>query len=163
MKTIDKKQFERLFRAEYPRLQRLASIMLRSSDEGKDVVSQVFADVWDGSISLPEGKEQGYLSMAVRNRCINTIRQATLHERLLRRLPLPPATTLATISADEERWLRIEQIAAEVLPAQTARVFRLRYMENRKYREIAHELGINEAAVYKHIAQALKKLRLHLK
>lgn len=160
MKTIEKKLFEQLFRTEYPRLIRLASIMLHSTDEGKDVVSQVFTELWAGAISLPEGKEQSYLSMAVRNRCINIIRQTSLREKILRRLPLPPLTTpLHLTDTEEERWQRIERIAHEVLPTQTARVFGLRYIEEKKYREIAHELGINEAAVYKHLAQALKKIR----
>ena len=42
---------------------------------------------------------------------------------------------------------------------QTWRVFQLRFDEGLLYREIAERLGISEVAVYKHLAEALKKLK----
>ena len=45
------------------------------------------------------------------------------------------------------------------LTPQTRIVMMKRYGENRKYSEIAEELGISRIAVYKHIAQALTKLK----
>ena len=40
-------------------------------------------------------------------------------------------------------------------------MFQLRFGEERKYREIAAELGISEVAVYKHLVAALARIRNH--
>jgi RNA polymerase sigma factor (sigma-70 family) len=45
------------------------------------------------------------------------------------------------------------------LTPQTRTVMLKRYGENRKYNEISEELGISRIAVYKHITQALTKLK----
>ena len=43
------------------------------------------------------------------------------------------------------------------------RVFQLRFGEDKKYREIAAELGISEVAVYKHLVAALTRIKNHFK
>ena len=45
------------------------------------------------------------------------------------------------------------------LTPQTNQVLQLRFRQKLKYREIASELGISEVAVYKHLAQGIKKLK----
>ena len=41
---------ERLFRAHYPSMYRVAIALLRNADEAHDVVSDVFADLLDGRL-----------------------------------------------------------------------------------------------------------------
>lgn len=43
------------------------------------------------------------------------------------------------------------------------RVFQLRFGEDKKYREIAAELGISEVAVCKHLVAALTRIKNHFK
>lgn len=45
------------------------------------------------------------------------------------------------------------------LTPQTRKVLDLRFRQKLKYREIATELGISEVAVYKHLAQGIRKLK----
>ena len=49
--------------------------------------------------------------------------------------------------------------AEQNFPKQTWCVFQLRFDEGLLYREIAERLGISEVAVYKHLAEALKRLK----
>ena len=66
------------------------------------------------------------------------------------------------ISPPERQIDRLEEILDFIdkgLTPQTARIVRLHYQKKMKYREIAAELGISEAAVYKHLAQGITKLR----
>ena len=51
----------------------------------------------------------------------------------------------------------------ENLPSQCKKVFILSRFENKKYREIAVELGISVKAVEAHVSKALEKLRSKLK
>lgn len=47
----------------------------------------------------------------------------------------------------------------EELTPRTQQIVRLCYVERKKYREVAMELGISESAVKKHIMQALSYMR----
>ena len=42
---------------------------------------------------------------------------------------------------------------------QTREVVQLRFRDRKSYREIAEQMGISEAAVYKHLAQGIRKLK----
>ena len=72
---------ERLFKRYYQPMYRVAKGILYNQDECKDVVSDVFAKVFEeGIILLPE-TEEGYLIRAVRNRCLNIIAHKDIRER----------------------------------------------------------------------------------
>ena len=49
-------------------------------------------------------------------------------------------------------------IDSELTP-QTRKVVNMHYRQKLTYREIAEELGISEAAVYKHLAQGIKRMK----
>ena len=73
---------ERLFKCYYQPMFRVAKGILYDHDECKDVVSEVFAKVYEeGIILLPE-TEEGYLIRAVRNRCLNIITRVRDKKRL---------------------------------------------------------------------------------
>ena len=132
--------------------------LLKDDDEARDVVSDMFAKIADGSLVLPKENPEGYLMVTVRHQCIDRIRRMTLHERIERRLSLsePSQTSMAN-----EREMAAEMIdyAERTFSKQTWYVFQLRFDEGLKYREIAERLGISEVVVYKHLAGALKKLK----
>ena len=60
-----------------------------------------------------------------------------------------------------DRLTEVIDYSEKELTPQTLRVFQLRYQQHRTYAEIASALSISEAAVYKHIAQALRKIKNH--
>ena len=60
---------------------------------------------------------------------------------------------------EEEVFQQYQQFIQTELTPQTQRVFRMHYGERLKYREIAEQVGISEAAVYKHLSQAITKLK----
>ena len=53
----------------------------------------------------------------------------------------------------------ISRLIGSSLTPQTATVVRLRFYEGLKYADISEELGISEAAVYKHLRRAIEILR----
>ncbi|WP_347304668.1 sigma-70 family RNA polymerase sigma factor (plasmid) [Croceibacterium sp. TMG7-5b_MA50] len=55
---------------------------------------------------------------------------------------------------------RLERLrkGIEHLSPRTRQIFLLHRLEGRKYREIAHDLGISQSAVEKHIAKAMEQL-----
>ena len=66
-----------------------------------------------------------------------------------------------TIEAQTDHLTEVLRYSEQTFTPQTLHVFRLRYQQRKKYTEIASELQISEVAVYKHLAQALKKIKQH--
>ncbi|MCI6160325.1 MAG: sigma-70 family RNA polymerase sigma factor [Prevotella sp.] len=164
MELIDKKRFEQLFVHQYPRLLQLAKVLIRNDEESKDVVSDLFAQIGAGKVQLPDNNVERYLATAVRNRCINWLKKMHMRNRVEQLLLIEyKVQSLSSFTEEERKWKHVLSLVGSHLTVQTARVFRLRYQEHKKYGEISKILGINEAAVYKHIAQAIKKLSEQLK
>ena len=163
---MDKETIERLFRQHYQRMYRLAMVLLKDDAASKDVVSDVFADVLDGNVALRPDSTESYLLVCVRNKCINLLNRQKLKDRVNRLLQvdaspsvIPQEAVLAGMEEEEKRHETIRTYMDAELTPQTRKVIDLRFRQKLKYREIAAELGISEVAVYKHLAQGIKKLK----
>ena len=66
---------------------------------------------------------------------------------------------MTPIDAQIDRLTAVLDYCERELTPQTLRVFQLRHQQRKTYAEIASTLGISEAAVYKHLAQALNKIK----
>ena len=99
------------------------------------------------------------LFTCLRNRCLNNLKRKSLLQRIKGKMQLD---NHVDISPPERKVDRLEEILDFIdtkLTPQTARIVRMHYQKKMKYCEIAAELGISEAAVYKHLAQGINKLR----
>lgn len=157
-----KEETERLFQKCYARLLLLAENFLNDQEEARDVVSDVFARIADGSLNLPQENPESYLLVCVRNQCFSHIRHLSVRERLKRHLTMD-TERLMPIETEEDRLQELMTYAEQTLKPQTWHVFMLRFDEGLKYREIATRLSISEVSVYKHLAHALRQLRNHFK
>lgn len=156
---LRKDEVERLYRSCYGRMCRLAGVLLNDDEEGRDVASEVFARLSEGAFRLPEDNAEGYLLSCVRNRCLDNIAKMKVKERMIRHLTLNVSPTVVPVVEREQKIERMLCYAERALTPQTLRVFSLRYEKQMSYREIALQLAISETAVYKHLSQALLKLK----
>lgn len=163
---MTKEHIEQLFRQHYPRMYQLALVLLKDEAASKDVVSDVFADVLDGDVVLLPEKARSYLLVCVRNKCLTLINRQRMKERVHHLLQTdaspsiaPTDEAIAVIDREQERQDAILSYMDSELTPQTRKVITLRFHQKMKYREIATELGISEVAVYKHLAQGVKKLK----
>lgn len=154
----EKKEIERLYIGCYQRLLSMARVMLKDDDEARDAVGDMFAKVADGSLMLPTEQVEGYLTIAIRNLCIDRIRKMTIRERIERRLTFSEPN-LTPVETEQERAAEMIAYAEQTFPKQTWRVFQLRFDEGLKYREIAEHLDISEVTVYKYLSEALRILK----
>ena len=136
----------------------IAVQMLKDDEEARDAVNDVFAKLADGSLVLPKENPERYLMTTIRNLCITRIRRMSLRERIKRRLSLSEPSQ-ASMTSEREMAKEMIDYAEKTFSKQTWRVFQLRFDEGLLYREIAEQLGISEVTVYKHLAEALKKLK----
>ena len=155
---VEKGELERIFKDCHQRMLTIAGQMLKDEDEADDVVSDVFARLADGSLVLPKENPERYLMVTIRNLCISCIRRMSLRERIERRMSLSePSHT--SMESTQEMAKEMIDYAEKTFTKQTWAVFQLRFDEGLKYKEIAEQLHISEVAVYKHLAEGLKKLK----
>ena len=154
----DRRETEQLFRMNYKQMMALALSLLHDDDEARDAVSDIFERLVDGTLHLPLQRTEAYLMVVVRNHCLDLIRHLSLREKIRRHLTLS-TPSLTPVETEQQQIEDLMAYAEEKLTPQTWRVFQLRFGEGKSYQEIALLLSISEVAVYKHLAQALRKLR----
>ena len=152
-----------LYRLHYAELLRRARILLHDEEDARDAVGDVLARFMETDI-LPQGEKLvAYARSSVRFECLNRLKRMKLQERMRRALPLDDEAIEAHSEDEEEQYREYQQFILTELTPQTRRVFQMHYLEQLKYREIAEQVGISEAAVYKHLSQAITKLKNRFK
>ena len=153
---IKEQRFKALFLSESGRMYKAAYILLGDEDEAKDVVQDVFAKLWAGTIPLKEESQKTYLLTCVRNRCLNIIAHRQTQQEAIRLLK-PEA--IASEMYDDEIVEMVNRYVDEKLSPQTSRIIKMHFDEDQSYKDISSSLGISLSAVNKHIVQGLRKLR----
>ena len=151
------KDIEQLFRRHYEKMYNLARCILSDDNESKDVVSDVFAKILADDIVLMPGSEEGYLMRSVRHRCLNLIAHKSVKERVAKLL-LNDADVILSEDTDE----RLEQLLLlieDLEPPIRKQIFRLRYLQEKSYQEVADEVGVSKVTVFNHLSQALDWIR----
>ena len=159
--TPEQDRIQHLYRSQYPQMVLTAERMLHDAEEARDVVADLFVRLSEGTLSLPDLGQEAYLHVCLRNECLDRIKHLSVRERITRQLTLREEPF--TEDDDREQQLReLREYAGRAFTPQTWRVFQMRFDEHLKYKENAQRLNISEVAVYKHLSQALMKLRTHI-
>ena len=142
-----------MFRQHYEKMYNLARNILFDDDESKDVVSEVFTTILADDVVLMPESEEGFLMRIVRNRCLNLIAHKSVKERVTKLL-LDDADVILSEETDE----RLDQLMLliEVLePPIRQLIFRLRYLQEKSYQEVADEVGVSKVTVFNHLSKAM--------
>jgi RNA polymerase sigma-70 factor (ECF subfamily) len=167
IRSGDERAFVELFRRHVTGLIRAASHIVRSVAVAQDIVMDVFARVWRDRLSIPEDTRlSGYLTVAVRNACIDYLR----HDRLelsvqemsidgswapgMSAVPLTPEEELERSEAKESI-----RHAFTSLPQRMRHVLELRWLAEKSYKEISKELGMPVKSVENYLCRAMRLLR----
>ena len=153
-------EIERLFRTHYARMHRLGVAILHDSDLARDVVHDIFASL----LKAPDlsAVTSGYLMLAVRNRCLNHIRDCGIRYRIMARYLLDNGEYVGEKWPDEETIASIYSIIRSDISPQARRIMELRFSQEMPFARIAAEMGISETAVYRHLSHALRIIRQKL-
>ena len=156
----NRNDIERLFKSHYAQMYRLAVVLLHDYDLARDIVHDVFVPLLDGrGTDLVSG---GYLMRAVRNRCLNHIRDCESHQLIEHRYFYDKEKYDTEAWPDEETLALINNLISGEISPQSRRIMELRFSEGMSFSLIATEMGISETAVYRHLSQALKFIRKKL-
>lgn len=157
----DKTTLERLFRQHYRAMYRVAVTLLHDEAESKDVVSDVFARLANG-VEVTEDRVATYLLAAVRNRCLNVIRNRSIRERIQRLYLLEQEVEAKSAERLCEEAQMLERGVKLLEPPVCREVVMLHFEKGMPFREIAERLEVSETTVYKYLRRAMKQLREHL-
>ncbi|GAA4802210.1 RNA polymerase sigma-70 factor [Olivibacter ginsenosidimutans] len=158
--------FSLLFRRYNRQLYTHAYHKLRDEEEAKDVVQDVFINVWNliQRQALATDNFQGYLLCAVKNKILDNLskkKNAALY-----------LASLQDFIEHEETWadypIREQQMQDQIdeailaLPFRMRAVFELSRKQHLSHKEIARQLNISHQTVTDQIKKALKILRVKL-
>ena len=150
-------KFKNLFLQHQSEMFRIAFRLLNNKEEARDVVSEVFTKLMETDVVTEN--HTGYLYTAVRNSCLNLLRHKQTAERVHRLLPIGEELSESVQTENNKLLEEILHFVDTELTSQTHKVVQLRFRDGMTYRQIAKTLDISEAAVYKHLAQAIRKLK----
>ena len=158
---MTKREFENIYRQHYAQMYRLARVMLYDSQESKDVVSDVFVRLLDNKEMPTQDKMEGYLMTAVRNRCRDILSHKSIREQV-EKLFLQESMQSQIISVnDDDRLERLMQFIEAELPPLSQKIFRLRFLREMSYEEVAQATGVSKVTVYNHLSQSLQRIKEH--
>ncbi len=157
--------FDFFFRKYYTSLCFFANSILHDEDEAKDLVQDCYIKLWNShTITERTNTVKSFLYTSVRNKCLD----------FLRKKKVIKAAEIQLIKAgndsdfeyfDEVAFAEmVRQIVGHIeeLPSTMQRVFKLYYIEGKKYKEIAEQLHSSPEAVRKQKTRALTIIRQKL-
>ena len=156
---ITTSEFEGHFRAHFDQLYRLAYSMLGDAEESRDVVHEVFAQLWERQPEIEAGKVPDYLMRATCNRCLNQIKHQGRFDALRDSYRNELRFNLQRDCLEWELWPQIEAFIQTELPPRTREAMDLCFGEKKSYREAAEQMGVGIEAINRYIVIGLRMLR----
>lgn len=150
-------QIEALYKSHYDRMLLTARTLLGNDEEARDAVSDVFAELLTSERSLRPEQAESYLLVSVRNRCRNLLE----HRRVVKVSEQQMPCDVVATNYEEPPFDQVLDYMDKQLTDKTRHVVKLRFLNKKKYNEIATDMGISRVAVYKHLSQGLRQLRAH--
>ena len=107
----------------------------------------------------PKAKMEGYLMTAVRNRCRDVLCHKSMQERV-EKLFLQESMQCQIVSMnDDDRLERLMQFIEAELPPLSQQIFRLRFLSEMSYEEVAQAAGVSKVTVYNHLSQSVQRIK----
>lgn len=154
-------RFEQLFKELFKPLCGFAMKYTGDLDSSRNLVHEVFIQLWEKFDLLPSDTNyKSYCFTAVRNRCLNYIRDRKKFVTL-ENVSEDQRTVLNSALETAELEQKIESAIAS-LPGKCKMVFELNRVDGLKYSEIAAKMNISVKTVEAQMSKALAVLREHL-
>lgn len=150
--------FNIIFNNHWDQLYQSAYKVLLDEDLAKDVIQEVFLDLWIRRNELMISNLGGYLYKATRYQCLRQLHRNKSMERLEERF-----ITLAANTTEEQ--LNLEDLRGKLnkslgqMSDKERKIFEMSRFENRSNQEIAHELNLSQRTVEWYLYRIVKNLK----
>lgn len=154
--------YEMLFKRYYALLCLQATVLLKDTTKAEDLTEEFFIDFWEKKIYRRiDHSLKSYLCTAIRNRCLTKIdkdKKLRAKTEEYTRYKSELLKKQDSSVSDNDRLHRLNQLLTK-FPSQRLRAFTLVYLEKKKYREAAEEMGVSVNSVKTHLKMGLEYLR----
>ena len=163
----DEQSFEKLYRYFYPRLIYFAKQYIYDIEVSRNIVQDVFTELWDKRNALHEETNlNAWLFKVTKNKSlkiISRLKSQKNYDSYLKSRQLDVNyNALSDFDTSKELQAQINAALEKLSPA-CRKVFELSRFEDRKNKEIAKELNLSIKTVEAHISKALRSLKADLK
>jgi RNA polymerase sigma-70 factor (ECF subfamily) len=156
--------FDKVFRLYYEPMYFFARHFVDEEETCRDLVMDVFEDLWRHRDGVKAVTAKSWLFVDLRNKCIDYLRrQNRARQYEVTAMLLNKVWTENTDPLEQQERERIVARRLDALPVTTRRIFEACYVEGKKYKEVAAEMGISVSTVKKHIVKALKSVKRQTK
>lgn len=171
--TLDITAFNALFAEYQGRFIRFATGYISNKAAAEDIVMESFSAAWKNRERLTPSGFAPYVLTAIRNKCLNYLRDEKLHTHLLDDFNTHQMRKLnnciMTLEACDPKEIfsedtrRIIEKTLERVPKRTLEIFLRSRDEGQTYREIASAMGLTVKSVEFEIAKVIRMMRLELR
>lgn len=109
---------------------------------------------------MPES-EEGFLMRSVRNRCLNLIAHKGVKEKVAKLLI--DDTDVILSDETDKRLEQLLLLIEDLEPPIRQLIFRLRYLQEKSYQEVADEVGVSKVTVFNHLSKAMDWIKEQFK
>ena len=161
----DKGAFEVLFRRYWRQAHCFVKGRVFSNEEAKEIVQEVFTDIWHNRGDREIETFRTYLFTALKYKTIKYIRNLINHKKYWSHYSvfIPKHTNQTQLDINYDLLAEALEQGMERLPEKTKTVFKLNRLQGKSLPEISKALNLSEKAIQYHLTKSLKELRLHLK
>lgn len=155
--------FDSLFDKYWAKAYSEAFKRLKSHQDAKDIVQEIFIHIWINRQTLRIENLPAYLHVAIRNKVIKFInKQKPIHSFFdnLERISEESARADAPFLWKE--FLKSYEALLETLPPKRQAIFRLRYEEDLPTKTISMQLRISRKTVQNQLGKAIETLKISL-
>ena len=156
--TQPEKEFRLIYEVHYVSLCRIAYRILSEEDTAREVVQEVFIEIWKKQNWQELRSVQAYLITAVYNRSLKALRK----QKKLVSLDQVTEPVAVDVPLEQQELEIVISRGIEQLPERCREIFLLSRESELTYNQIAIQLGISIKTVEAQMGIALKKLREHL-
>lgn len=136
----------------------------KSKIQSEEAVQDIFLKIWQNRESLTEiNNFENYIYIVSRNHLFNSIKKIARETNLIAEINSNENSFIDTDnSIKDEQYNTILNQIVEQLPPQQQKVYKMAKWDGLSHQKIGENLGISTETVKKHMAQALKFIRLKI-
>jgi len=159
LKEGDLSAFDELYLKYYTLLCTSAFFFVKNAAEAKDLVQNLFLDVWDKRLYMHFHEDiKGYLFLAVKHRCINHLKKQKVQERHEKGYSVLQEEAEPGWAPGEEHYQRLHSLL-EQMPDQKKTAIQMVYIHGKRYQDAADTMRISINSLKTHLKTGLKFLR----
>lgn len=162
LKSNDLAAYDELYLKYFKLLCASAYFLLKSESDAKDLVQNLFMDIWDKKLYLHFHNDvKGYLLLAIKNRSLNFIKKQKVAEKRAHGFTMVCDTQENEVT-DEDTQEKLRDKLNDMLSnmkGQKRAAITMVYFNDKKYSEAAEGMGIGVNSFKTHLKAAIKKLR----